>query len=137
MEAERWMRLPSYVLVSSYLLIVVAMVMRDWRGDLIVEHVEDYNVLQFWKLDGDMSLEEAARSFFASRFSDCSIYWIGRGENGVSVFAFLFRESDAWRLHGKLAWIDNTLICCAKVDPLLPYVEDLVEGNMPDVVFRF
>jgi hypothetical protein len=44
------------------------------------------------------------------------------------VFAILQEERDAWNLHDNVAWVGNTLLCAAKVDPSMIYNEELPQG---------
>jgi hypothetical protein len=81
----------------------------------------DGSIVQFWVRGGNVSLENATRAFLEDYFDDRRLVSIKKGVDGVSVFGRLWNHSHAFDLHGSVAWVDNTVVCCAKVDPSLLY----------------
>jgi hypothetical protein len=81
----------------------------------------DGNIVQFWVRGGNVSLENATRVFLEDYFDDRRVVSIKKGADGVSVFGRLWNRRHAFDLHGSVAWVDNTVVCCAKVDPSLLY----------------
>jgi hypothetical protein len=94
----------------------------------------DGKTVQFWTQRGDNSTAAAANTYLKHHLGSDNYYRIRYGANSISVFAILQDQRDAWNLHGNVAWVGNTLLCCAKVDPALIYSED-VPTNLP--VIRF
>jgi hypothetical protein len=94
----------------------------------------DGRTVQFWTQGGNNSTITAADIFLKHHFGPDGYYRIRYGANNVSVFAIVQEDRDAWNLHGNVAWVGNTLLCCAKVDPALIYNEE-APLSMP--VIRF
>jgi hypothetical protein len=81
---------------------------------------EDGSMLQFWVRGGNISLQNATRIFLEAYFVDRQFFKVKRGVADC-IFGHLWNREDAFDLHGTAAWVGNTIICCAKVDPQMLY----------------
>jgi hypothetical protein len=81
---------------------------------------EDGSMLQFWVRGGNVSLQNATRIFLEAYFVGRQFFKVKRGITNY-IFGHLWNREDAFDLHGTAAWVGNTIICCAKVDPQMLY----------------
>ena len=138
-----WCLLPFTSSVPSLSLnkisVITSVCLEDMAGllaeFLAPESCEGSCLVQFWTRGGNLPTRQAATVFLRARFADSRAFAVKVGDNMVSIFAHMWEEADASNLHGTVAWVGNTMLCCAQVDDALLHDEG-PPADMPVIVFH-
>lgn len=83
------------------------------------------NVVQFFTAGGNISAWSAAHIVLGAKYADRRMFIIDHGKDGGGVYARLWEHGSGANLHGGLCWLNDTLVCCVQVNPLLLWNESV------------